>query len=208
MNDFLRPHYDHLARFWHSGGSGEVKRSAIAFLILIGIAYAVCMLVPTVRQALVSFVLSAFSTLNVTDAFGNLSAVGLFANNLQACTMIMLYGIIPFLKLPALALGMNAMILGVLAAYYSFSGASMGFFFAALIPHGIFEFPALILAFAMGLYVCGQITRRLRHDETALPLGECILQIIRLETLVLLPLLAIAAMMEAYVTPRVATLFL
>ena len=208
MNDFLRPHYDQLARFWQSGGSGEVKRSAIAFLILSVMAYAVCMLVPAVRQALFSFVLSAFSSLNVTDASGNLSAMGLFANNLQACTMIMLYGILPFIYLPALALGMNAMLLGVLAAYYSFNGVSMALYFAALIPHGIFEFPALILAFAMGLYICGQVTRRLRHDETALPLGECVYQILRLDALVLLPLLAMAALMEAYVTPRVAAMFL
>ena len=207
MNDFFRPHYDQLSRFWQSGGSGEVKRSAIAFVVLAVIAYAVCMLIPVVRETLFSFVFSAFSPLDVTDASGNLSAMGLFANNLQACTMIMLYGIIPFIHLPALALGMNAMVLGVLAAYYSFNGVSMALYFAALIPHGIFEFPALILAFAMGLYVCGQVTRRLRHDETALPLGECVMQILRLEALVLLPLLALSALMEAYVTPWVAALF-
>ena len=34
MNDFLRPHYDRLARFWQSGGRGEGKRPAIAFLLL------------------------------------------------------------------------------------------------------------------------------------------------------------------------------
>ena len=208
MNNFLRPHYDQLSRFWQSGGSGEVKRSAIAFFFLTIVAYTVCMLVPAVRQALFSLTLSTFSSLNLTDASGNLSAMALFANNVQASTMIMLYGLIPFLHLPALALGMNAMLLGVLAAYYSYSSVPMSLYFAALIPHGLFEFPALILAFAMGLYVCGQVTRRIRHDETAQPVGECILQIFRMEALVVLPLLALAALMEAYVTPRVAAMFL
>jgi stage II sporulation protein M len=140
------------------------------------------------------------------DEVGNLSAVALLSNNLQACTMIMLYGLIPFVHLTALALGMNAMLLGVLAAYYVTNGISMLVYLAALIPHGIFEFPALILAFAMGLYVCGQLSRRCRQDETAVPLAECMLLILRLLALVLLPLLAAAALMEAYVTPFVASL--
>jgi len=206
MNDLLIPQYGRLLQCWKDGGSGEAKRSAIAFLILAVIAFAACMLLPDLRETLFSYVGNVFSSLNVVDEVGNLSAVALLSNNLQACTMIMLYGLIPFVHLTALALGMNAMLLGVLAAYYVTNGISMLVYLAALIPHGIFEFPALILAFAMGLYVCGQLSRRCRQDETAVPLAECMLLILRLLALVLLPLLAAAALMEAYVTPFVASL--
>ena len=73
-------------------------------------------------------------------------------------------------------------------------------------PHGIFELPALVLAFSMGLYVCGQVTRRCRHDETALPLWDCVPLMSWLLLLVLIPLLAVAAAMEAYVTPLLLSL--
>ena len=75
-------------------------------------------------------------------------------------------------------------------------------------PHGIFELPALILAFATGLYVCGQVTRLCRRDKEALHVWDCLLLMSRVLFLALLPLLAAAAVVEAYVTPLVASLFL
>jgi stage II sporulation protein M len=139
---------------------------------------------------------------------GTLSPVDLFVNNLRATLFTMLYGLIPFLQLPALALGLNAMMLGVLAAWYVSEGISLAVYLAALIPHGIFEIPALILAFAMGLYVCGQLTRRCRKDESALHLWDCLVQISRVLLLIEIPLLVVAALMEAYVTPVFASLFI
>ena len=207
MNDFLYPQYGYLLRCWKEGGEEEVKRSALAFLILAVLAFGACMLLPDLRDMLFRLVTDMFSSLDLTDDNGNLSAFALLSNNLQACTMIMLYGLIPFVHFTALALGTNAMLLGVLEAYYVTNGISMLAYMAALIPHGIFEFPALILAFAMGLYVCGQLSRRCRHDETAVSLPECLLLIFRLLALVLLPLLAVAALMEAYLTPLVVSLF-
>ena len=59
------------------------------------------------------------------------------------------------------------------------------------------------------LYVCGQVTRRLfRRDESALHIWDCLVLISRMLLLVLIPLLAVAAILEAYVTPLVAALFL
>lgn len=207
MNELLLPQYGRLKQCWTDGGNGEVKRSAIAFVLLILLSFAACMLVPSLRETLFSFVSDLFFAMDLTDESGRLSAPALLLNNLQACTMIMLYGLIPFLHLTALALGMNAMLLGVLAAHYAVNGISILAYLAALVPHGIFEFPALILAFAMGLYVCGQLTRRCRHDASALPLGDCLLLILRLLVLVLLPLLAAAALVEAYITPLLAAMF-
>ena len=79
---------------------------------------------------------------------------------------------------------------------------------ASLLPHGIFELPALILAFSMGLYICGHLTRRCRRDPAALPLGACLGLAARLLVFLLLPLLILAALTEAYVTPLAEGLFL
>jgi len=120
----------------------------------------------------------------------------------------MLYGLIPFVRLPALALGVNAVLLGGLAACYAATDTTMLLYAASLLPHGIFELPALILAFSMGLYICGHLTRRCRRDPAALPLGACLGLAARLLVFLLLPLLILAALTEAYVTPLAAGLFL
>ena len=127
---------------------------------------------------------------------------------LRATAFIMAYGLIPFIPLPAMALGVNAMVIGVTAAWYFTEGYSMLGFLASVLPHGLLEFPALILAFAVGLFACGQITRRLfRKDENALHLWDCLVLMSRMLLLVLIPLLAAAAMIEAYITPVIASLF-
>jgi len=102
--------------------------------------------------------------MDLTDGAGNLSPLLLLANNLRAYAVTMLYGLIPFVRLPALALGVNAVLLGGLAACYAATDTTMLLYAASLLPHGIFELPALILAFSMGLYICGHLTRRCRRD--------------------------------------------
>ena len=57
-------------------------------------------------------------------------------------------------------------------------------------------------------FLSGQVTRRCRRDETAVRFWECLVLMSRMLLLVLIPLLAAAALMEAYVTPAVAALFL
>ena len=73
---------------------------------------------------------------------------------------------------------------------------------------GALTLAALILAFSMGLYICGHLTRRCRRDPAALPLGACLGLAARLLVFLLLPLLILAALTEAYVTPLAAGLFL
>ena len=144
----------------------------------------------------------------VTDESGNLSALAVFVSNLQATTFIMLYGLLPFVQLPAMALGLNAVLLGWLAAVYVRNGLSLALYLAALIPHAIFELPAMMLAFGVGLYTCGQLTRRLRGNEEARSVTGCLSLMGQTLLLALAPLLLAAAFVEAYVTPAIATWFL
>ena len=153
-----------------------------------------------------------FAAMDGTGALnddGTLSAMAIFSNNLRATVFIMVYGLIPFIQLPALALGVNALVIGVLAAWYVTEGYSIAAFLAAILPHGLLELPALVIAFSVGLYVCGHVTRRLfRRDESALHIWDCLVLMSRTLLLVLFPLLTAAAVVEAYVTPLVAALFL
>lgn len=209
MKGVLQYQISGLKSAWQNGLSGEVLRAAIAFPILVVLSFTLCAVFPALRDSLLSMVLSSMDGMGIVNENGSLSALALFSNNLRATVFIMVYGLVPFIHLPALALGVNAMALGVLASWYIAQGYSIVAFLAAVLPHGLAEFPALILSFGVGLYVCGQVTRRLfRRDESALHIWDCLVLISRMLLLVLIPLLAVAAILEAYVTPLVAALFL
>ena len=208
MREILEYQFKGLRDAWHNGLSREVQRSAIVFPLLILISFGVCMVFPALRENLLGYVLSSMDGTGAIKDDGTLSALALFSNNLGATAFIMAYGLIPFIQLPALALGVNARVIGVMAAWYLTEGYSMLGFLASILPHGLLEFPALILAFAMGLFVCGQLTRRLfRKDESALHVWDCLVLMSRMLLLVLFPLLAGAALIEAYITPAIASLF-
>ena len=209
MKGVLQYQISGLKSAWQNGLSGEVLRTAIAFPILVMLSFTLCTVFPALRDSLLSMVLSSMESMGIVNEDGSLSALALFSNNLRATVFIMVYGLVPFIQLPALALGVNTMALGVLASWYIAQGYSIVAFLAAVLPHGLAEFPALILAFGVGLYVCGQVTRRLfRRDESALHIWDCLVLISRMLLLVLIPLLAVAAILEACVSPLVAALFL
>lgn len=191
---------------WDSGYRYEVWRTALAFVILYFIAFGGAMAFPDLRETIMGYILELFGSMELTDDVGRISGLLLFANNVQACCMMMFYGLLPYVRFTAFPLGMNAMLLGILLAHHLASGLSLPLYLAALVPHSIFELPALVLALATGLFVCGQITRRIRQDETALPFWDCLVHMSR--TLILItPLLIAAAAVEAHITPVIAALF-
>ena len=202
----LRLQWKAFRTVWHSGYKQEVRRSALAFVLLFLIAFGSSLAFPSLREAAMRRVSEMMNALGAGDETGTLSALLLFSNNLQACALMMLYGLVPFAQLSALPLGMNSMLLGVLLGQYVASGMSVPLYFASLLPHAVLELPALILSIGMGLFVCGQLTRRCRHDESALSLRECVLNMSRL-LLLTLPLLLAAALVEAHITPMAAALF-
>ena len=207
MKDTLREQYRCLLDAWHRGLDWECQRSAIAFLILVLLAFGACMASPALLEQAIGFLTEIMGGIEVQKEDGSLSALALFLSNFEATAMIMTYGLFPFLHLSAMSLGVNAVLLGIMAAWYLNSGYSMMAYLAAVVPHGIFELPAMVCAIGVGLFVCGQLSRRIRHDKTALPLWSCLLLISQTLVLVLLPLLIIAAFMEAYVTPVIASWF-
>lgn len=192
---------------WRRAGSldYELRRTAAAFAFLAALAFGVCGACPPLGQRLADYLATLLGNMGAGE--GRLSAPLLFASSLRACVVVMLYGLLPFLYLPALALGMNALALGGLGAWYLHQGHSAAAWLAGLLPHGIFELPALVLSMATGLCVCGHLSRRLLGDKSALGLWECLALISRMLFLAAAPLMAAAALMEAYVTPAAAAFF-
>ena len=95
---------------------------------------------------------------NTAAAFGVLGLLGFAAGMIF---LSMLYGLIPFLPLSALALGTNALMLGAFAAIYQQQGIGLGVYVLGVLPHGIFELSALILSCALGLLICRTGTERI-----------------------------------------------
>ena len=119
MKRFLAAQFAPVLRAWRNGYEAEVRRAAIAFFLLVFLAFGVCLAVPELRLGFSAYLQHLFQGMDLTDGAGNLSPLLLLANNLRACAVTMLYGLIPFVRLPALALRVNAVLLGGLAACYA-----------------------------------------------------------------------------------------
>ncbi|MFA7198682.1 MAG: stage II sporulation protein M [Methanoculleus sp.] len=125
----------------------------------------------------------------------------LFLNNLSACLLLFLGGA-SLGVVTMLILSVNGLLIGAVTEFMR-QQQGMLFITAALVPHGIFEIPAFLIAGGLGLLL-GQalITEwQGRGDAAALavPLASRFLWIV-------VPLLAIAAVVEAFITPAVLSM--
>lgn len=125
----------------------------------------------------------------------------LFLNNLEACIILFLGGASAGL-LTVFVLGVNGIIIGVVMELVR-QEQGMLYVAAALIPHGIFEIPAFLAASALGLAL-GQALLLEVHGEgdaamKASELGSAFLRVV-------VPLLAVAAVVEAFITPAILQL--
>ena len=201
----LRRNYASLKDCWNSGLKEHFVLSTAAFFILVVIFFLLGMFVPQVQENFMALTEAAMSSAVSED--GSVDGIFLLTNNITACGMIMLYGFLPFIRFSALAIGTNAMMLGCMAALYVQNGFSMLTYFAGILPPGILELPAMFLSFAMGLYICDNVSRFFRRDTSACTPWTCAVWLARFHLLVLIPLLTGAALLEVYVTPLVMGLF-
>jgi Uncharacterized membrane protein len=122
----------------------------------------------------------------------------LLANNLEACIMLFLGGA-SFGIITLFILGLNGVVIGSVTEIVS-QGHSAAFIAAALLPHGIFEIPAFIIAGALGFCMAQSL---IAEWYGAGDTGEDAKNYGRLFLLYVLPLICIAAVVEAFITPAV-----
>jgi len=125
----------------------------------------------------------------------------IFLNNLQTCLLLFLGGA----SLGAVTLfiaGTNGLVIGgVMEAVRQEKGIL--YVLAAILPHGVVEIPSFILAGALGLRLAEALWREWKGDEDAAArardLGSLFLRAV-------LPLVALAAGIEAFITPQIISL--
>ena len=200
----MKQQFRAIGDFWRAKYGRYVGMTAAAFLVLLVLAYAAGRLFPDIPVTVISAFNEDIAGSGIVQEDGSFNVLALFANNLRAMVLGVLYGFIPFLYLPALALGVNAAILGMLASLIDGQWLLLA---AGILPHGIFELPALFLSLAAGLCLCKNINVYIRKNEKGV-MKPLLLNILRVVALLVLPLLVIAAVMETYVTPALMQLFL
>lgn len=178
------------------------------FLLFCLLGYTVCAASPELTETVVNYFNQMVSDSGLADEAGNISFVGMLMNNWFAMVFTILYGFLPFLFLPVLSAASNAAVIGAMAAYYRLHEIPMAVFFAGIIPHGIFEIPALVLAVTLGFLLCRNLARIILHSNRAVPMVDLLANILRTMLFLIFPLLLIAAAIECYITPAVMSLFL
>jgi len=138
---------------------------------------------------------------------GRINAPFLFLNNTRAVAAMFLAGLVSFSVLGILLYMVNIGLIGGVFALLQLLSVQLPnihpwkIFVAGVLPHGIFELPALMIGSAAVLYMGVAIVT----PQTGKSMGEVILELLADWTKIFLgvvvPLLAVAALIEANITP-------
>ncbi len=147
--------------------------------------------------------------LDVIRLFSVVGASQVWLHNLRALFIGMLLGIFTFGVLGMLVMMLPMILLGYFMANFAAAGLSpFTFALAFIIPHGILEIPALIIAGAAILRL-GAILASPAYDQTiSEAFSKGLGNWARVVVALVIPLFLGAAFLEVYLTPRVAVLLL
>lgn len=205
---FLREQLPLLRRFWAGQMPRLLRFVGLLFVVSAALGFLLCVTDPeTTEEILAAFHAMVEESGALDEATGSIALFPLLNNNWTAMLYTMVTGFVPFLPLPALTLLSNGVLIGVLAGVYcTTEGLGLGLFLAGILPHGIFEIPALLFSGACGVALCLNTTRFLL-GRSARPLAPMLEDLLRVLLLVVAPLTVAAALVECYVTPLLLSLF-
>ena len=146
---------------WNSAGNYFSKNLRQTFFICLGI-FVVTVIVnaiifqtnPQIAEMYYQELVAVFEEKSMLHYTGVTLWLWIFMNNLIAGGLTVLSGFIPFFFLPLLSLVSNAMIIGLLGAVYQINNVGWLPLLAGILPHGMIEIPALILAATLGIHIC------------------------------------------------------
>ena len=203
----MKEHFTKLRQFYRGELSYHLFIATVAFCVIILLTFILGLVRPSIAAGAIQAFANMIKNAGVVDDEGAFSALGIFGNNIRAFVLTACYGFIPFVFLPVVSLALNGAILGLFAAFYVNNGQSLLVYLAGILPHGIFELPAMVLAMSCGLYLCRVITDYVRFNRKG-TVKPALANIARVMVLNVLPLTAIAAVIEANVTPLILAHFM
>jgi uncharacterized membrane protein SpoIIM required for sporulation/ABC-type transport system involved in multi-copper enzyme maturation permease subunit len=190
-----------LRRSWMSHGLVLVALLASAY---IGCAFAARYRLPPAMLQLEDISTDMFAELPAVDWLPSFTAAGVLSNNIRA---LVLAGLLAVFSLGTLAV---ALLMAPLAIVFFFVAQAAGagynpvlFFSAFVLPHGVLELPAAIIATALAV----RLGATFMSPPRGMTVGEgwlrALADFVKVFVALVLPLLALAAVIEVYVTPAV-----
>ena len=131
-------------------------------------------------------------------------SAGVFANNLFVVILSIIGGMVTVYALPVLVMLYNGVILGLTLGSFKQMDETANTFHtivAGIVPHGIFEISAIVLASVIGVTLGKAWYRNLFKKPRSFTLKESVAQSLRFFFVFILPLLFMAAFVELFVTP-------
>ena len=133
-------------------------------------------------------------------------AYKIFLNNLQATLLFTALGLVPFFVGGVVFVSSVAVLLGATIALTVSKGFEIATFIKLTAPHGVVELLAVFYGASLGVFLSKQITKKLfpKHRENTVALSFVLKKFIASYLLFILPLLALAALIESFITPLLA----
>ena len=145
-------------------------------------------------------------------SFGDLSeysalslAIFIFLNNLRVTLIVWISGFIPFIFIPAIISAINGGVIGAVLKITSEEGSVFKDIATSILPHGVFEIPAICIAVAMGISLCVFVIKKIK-GKSDVSLAKFLKTQFIFFLKVVLPLLIVAAAIESFVTPLIMNL--
>ncbi|MFA5871506.1 MAG: stage II sporulation protein M [Parcubacteria group bacterium] len=165
----------------------------VIFILSAVSGYLMAMQDPVASRDSVNQLFSSFSFAKNLNTFQLFAFI--FLNNSLKALFVLLTGFF-FGIIPIFFVFTNANLIGLVLAVF---GPREGFLrvVLSLLPHGIFEIPAVLMASGYGLWLGVKFYRKIRYGE---PFKEAFRYSVKKYFKIILPLLLLAAFIEAYVT--------
>jgi len=133
------------------------------------------------------------------------TSLNIFLGNIKVAVVIGISGIIPFLFFPIWNILIWGFAIGAATVAAKVKGMSLIYFlFFGILPHGIFELLAIFYSMSIGTLICNEISKKLirrRNVKTnSISIFNIAKNTARSYVLVIIPLLALAAVIEAFIT--------
>ncbi len=199
--NWIKEQFSLMGGFLRGGFRRTLGLCAIGLAVVAVAGFAIGVMLPEQAVQVIGAFMAQIEESGVISEEGTLSVAGMLMNNWRAMLVSAAYGFIPFLFLPVISLVMNGLLLGLLAGIFQTEGTSLLVYAAGILPHGIFELPALIFSIACGITLCRNMCRLAVSSPDRRPMLELLEDLLRVMVLIVAPLTVLAAFVECYITP-------
>ena len=154
---------------------------------------------------------STFAGLKINESLGGFAqmfldlpkpilALMIFANNAVKTLLVIVLGIV-FALVPLAFILVNGLAIGVVL-HVATQSKGLAYSILAIVPHGVFELPGVLSGAAIGVMLGSKAIKRL-FRKSELKLGSELSRALKIFATIIVPLLVIGAITEAYLTAAI-----